>query len=283
MPVLTSAAALPGAGALQRVVREAARRRAVRVALLVGGLFALGVLCGGRASATESTSAPSPLSSTVTGAVTEATGPAAEQVARPVVEQAMRPVVEQAVRPVGEPVVEHVVRPVTEQVVRPVVEDVVRPVTEQVVVPVGELVESVTEGLGGVTSQLPPVSGLPSLPGVPELPELPALPGWTTLPVEAPPVEVTPLEPGRAAAERPGPTVADDDGGRDGERTSGPHAGVGYGPHAAALGAVAVSAPRRDTGAGVASLVRVPAQQHPDGLPTGTPSRTPSPPSTGRR
>jgi hypothetical protein len=343
---LTSAAALPGAGAVLRVVRGAAGRRLVQVALLVGGLFVLGVLCGERASAAEGT----PTSSLLPTAVTAITGtaghtlppvgahvvepvmpvarhltepvtpvaphvaepvtervarPTTERVVRPLAERAVRPVTERVVRPVAEdvvqpvvdpvlrpvtervvrpvaedvvqPVVDPVLRPVTERVVRPVVEDVVRPVTdsvvlpvaEDVVVPVGDLVESVTEGLAGATSQLPPVSGVPSLPGIPGLPEVPELPGWTTLPVETPSVEVTPREPGRAEAERSGSTV-DADGGRDGERDS-RAASVAYGPHAVAGGAVsAVTAPHRHVGVGGSPALRVPARQHPGGLPTGS-------------
>ncbi|WP_326578435.1 hypothetical protein OG889_16550 [Streptomyces sp. NBC_00481] len=304
---MTSAAALPGAGAVLRVVRGAAGRRLVQVALLVGGLFVLGVLCGERASAAEGT----PTSSLLPTAVTAITGTAGhalppvgahvvapvardvvepvtgravrsttERVARPVTERAVRPVTEQVARPVTEdvmqpvvepvlrPVTEHVARPVTEhvvqlaaeQVLRPVVEDVVRPVTDSVVLPVAE-------GLAGATSQLPPVSGVPSLPGIP------GLPGWTTLPVETPPVDATPLEPGRAGAERPGSTV-DGDGGRNGEPAS-RSASVAYGPNAVAGGApaggaVAVTAPHRHVGVGGSAVVRVPAQQNPGGLPTGS-------------
>lgn len=306
---MTSAAALPGAGAVLRVVRGAAGRRPVRIALLVGGLFVLGVLCGQRASAADGAPASPPLPAAVTE-VTAVTGtvgdavplagghavepvtrrvverpvtehvvmPGTEHVVRPVTEQVVRSVVEDVAEPVAEDVVEPVADPVSEHVVRPVVEDVVRPVTdpvlapvvEGVVVPVGDLVESVTEGLAGVPSQLPPVSGMPSLPGLPEVPELP---GWTTLPVqtspgETPPVNVTPQEPGRAGAESPG-SDADGDSGSDGERVAGP-AVVAYGTNAVVGGAVvAVVAPHRDAAAGHAPAVRTPAQQNPDSLPTG--------------
>ncbi|MFE7838618.1 hypothetical protein ACFU53_21930 [Streptomyces sp. NPDC057474] len=324
---MTSAAALPGAGAVLRVVRGAAGRRLVRVAVLAGGLFVLGVLCGARASAADGAPTSPPLSAAVTevlGAVGHAVPPVDEHVVEPVArhvvapvtERAVRPVIEQVARPVDEdvvqpvadpvsrPVTEHVVRPVTGQVVqpvtgqvvqpvtgqvvqpvvenvvqpvvdpvlRPVTDPVLRPVVEHVVVPVGDLVESVTEGLAGVPSQLPPVNGMPSLPWVPGLPELPELPGWTTLPVQTLPVDVTPQESGRAGAERPGP-IEDGDSGSDGERASGP-ASVVYGPNAVVGGAVVggavvVTAPHPDAGAGDPPIVRVPAQQNPDGLPTG--------------
>lgn len=298
LPVLTSAAALPGAGAALRRVRGAAGRRLVQVALLVGGLFVLGVLCGERANAAEEAPASRPFSTAVTD-VTGTVGhavpsvrnhvvepvaervvdpltaqvvrPVTEDVVRPVAEDVVRPVTEDVVRPVArdvvEPVTEQIVRPVTEDVVQPVTEDVVRPVTEHVVVPVGDLVESVTEGLAEAPSQFPPVSGMPSLPGIPGLPELPELPGWTTLPVETLPVDVTPQEPGQAEAETPGST-GDGDGDRGGERAAGP-ASVEYGPHVADGAAVVVSAPHRAAGVG-SPVVRVPAQQSPGGLPTGT-------------
>jgi hypothetical protein len=47
-------------GAASRVLREAARRRALQLALLVGGLFALGFLFGGQAQAAEGVPVPSP-------------------------------------------------------------------------------------------------------------------------------------------------------------------------------------------------------------------------------
>lgn len=309
------------------MVRGTAGRCLVRVVLLVGGLFVLGVLCGARASAAGGVPTSPPLPAAVTAAVTEVpevTGtaghappptdepavarhmaqPVTERVVRPVTDRIARPVTEDVVRrvaegvvqpmadPVPQPVTEGAVqpsaglvvrpgakdvvrpvtdpvslsRPVAEDVLQPLAEPVLRPVIEQVGVPVGDLVESVTEGLAGVQSQLPPVTGVPSLPGMPGLPELPGLPAWTTLPVESLPVVVTPQEPGRAGAERPGSAV-DGDSGSGGERASGP-ASVVYGPDAAVGGAVAVSAPRRDAGAGDAPVVRVPAQHSPDGLPT---------------
>ncbi|ULR52936.1 hypothetical protein [Streptomyces deccanensis] len=264
---MTSAIVLPGTGAVLRVVRGAAGSRPVRVALLVGGLFVLGVLWGERASAAEGAPMSRPLLTTVTQQVTQ-------HVAGPATERAVRPVSEQATQPVTE-VAGSVVRPVTESVVRPVAESVVVPVTDGVVVPVGDLVEAVTDGLGGVTSQLPPVSlpSLPGVPGLPELPELPELPVGNTLPVESlpAPAGAVPQEPGPTKAERPGP-VSDGAGGRDVGRASGP-ASVAYGPKVVVDGqaVVRVPAPAADDVDGdSAPGVRVPAQQNPDGLPTGT-------------
>ncbi|MFF5361359.1 hypothetical protein ACFY4I_18505 [Streptomyces scabiei] len=301
---MTPAAPLPGAGAVLRVTRGAAGRRAVRVGLLVGGLFALGVLCGARASAAdEGTSAVSSLSAAVTTAavdqvvrpVAESTAPRvhervapgtkriapgteriapgterpgllAVRVPRPatLIARTTRPVVEDVTRRVTGPAL----RPVTEQVVPPVVPPVLRPVTARVPVPVGDLVETVTGGTTGVVRQLPPVGGMPSLPEVPGLPE-PS--GRTTMPAEAPPVAVTPREPDRAVAGSRGPAV-DDDGGSGAERAS-VAPSVVSGPKAVVVGTAVVSAPRRDAAAGgaaaAASVVRVSAQRSPGGLVTG--------------
>ncbi|MFM9554996.1 MULTISPECIES: hypothetical protein [Streptomyces] len=278
---MTSATPLPGAGA-GAALRGAAGCRLVRVALLLGGLFVLGVLCGERANAADGApTSPPPLTAVTSHVLRPATGfedrPVAEHAARPVTETPVQPAPEQAVR-----------RSVTEGAVEPVVqvtEGVAVPVTEGVVVPVGDLVESVTEGLGGVTSQLPSVS-LPSLPGVvpglpevpqsPELPGLPGVPGWSTLPVESLPVGEVPQESGPTEAEKPD-QVPDADGGRDDARVSGPVAGpvpVAYGPTVGVGGAVAVPAPHRtatDAGAGAGDQpgVRAAVRQSQDGLPTG--------------
>ncbi|WEH15741.1 hypothetical protein [Streptomyces sp. VNUA24] len=247
---MTAAAPLPGAGAVLRVTRGAAGRRAVRVGLLVGGLFALGVLCGARASAAdEGTSAVSSLSAAVPTAATDRVAPGTGRTGP-------------------------VLRPVTEQVVPPVVPPVLRPVTASVPVLVDDLVETVTGVTAGVVPQLPPAGGTPSLPEVPGLPEPSA---GTTLPAEAPPVAVTPREPDRAVAGSRGPAVDDDDGsggsgGSGGERAA-VAPSVAFGPKGVVGGATVVSALLRDAGAGAGagddSLVRVSARWSPGGPVTG--------------
>ncbi|MGW1668851.1 hypothetical protein [Streptomyces sp. NPDC002324] len=285
------------------MTRGAAGRRVVRVGLLVGGLFALGVLCGARASAAdeaapvvsslpaavtagvtaagtdrvvrpvgESTAQPvtevtAPLTE-VTAPLTERIAPLAERIARPVMADVAQPVTDHPVlRPVTEqavqPVAERFAQQATEHVVRQVVDDLVRPVVEAVVPPV---VDDVVQPV--VPPVLRPIaegsSGMPWLPTVPGLPE-PS--GWTTSPVEAQPVEATPREPGRAVAGSPGSTV-DGDGGGDGERSSVPPS-VAFGPTGVVSGSAVVPAPRRDAGAGDAPVVRGPAHRSPGGLPTG--------------
>ncbi|WP_217176881.1 hypothetical protein [Streptomyces sp. AC495_CC817] len=315
---MTPATVLPGAGGVLRVLRGAAGCRLVRVALLVGGLFVLGVVCGERASAADG--APTSPSPSLLTAVTQdvvrpvverrvrpvaeaavpvtgtAVKPAAKHAARTVAEHVSRPVTEHVVRPAPRPRAERAARPVTDRLVRsatgraaegvtgtvlepvvgdvlrPVTESVVRPVTEGVVVPVGDLVESVTGGLGGVTSQLPPVA-LPPLPGVPGLPEVPPLPGlpeWNTLPVESLPAGDVPQESGPKEPENPAP-ASDGGAGHDGRGATGP-ASVTYGPKAVGGGTDAAPTPRRTAGdldAEGSPGVRVPTHHDPDGVPTG--------------
>ncbi|MEU5507073.1 hypothetical protein ACFTZ8_03215 [Streptomyces fungicidicus] len=141
---MTWPAALPGAAL--RAMRTAAGWRAVRLALLVGAVFALGVLCGERAQAADggpvggtSSALASPVPS-VTGA-----------------------------SPLGAVTAP---RPDVAGPLRPSTGTVVRSVREGVVRPVGELV---TPEL----PDLPDLANLPDLP-VPEesgpLPEVPVLP-----------------------------------------------------------------------------------------------------------
>ncbi|GAA3032509.1 hypothetical protein [Streptomyces glomeratus] len=80
---MTPPAALPFAGAALHVMRTAAGRRALHLALLVGGLFALGFLCEGQAHAVEGT----PVASTAPTAPAAAGTP--PDVVRPV-EKAVR-------------------------------------------------------------------------------------------------------------------------------------------------------------------------------------------------
>ncbi|MEW1826331.1 hypothetical protein [Streptomyces sp. NPDC088196] len=152
-------AALPGAAlrvmrtAVGRRVRQRVRQRVLQVALLVGGLFVLGVVFGGQAQAAEGSSVP----------------------ARPVRLGQPQPV--HLGKP-GIPVVASVVRSV------PVL---VPETTSQVVQPVADVVKTVTEVLAKV--QVPPLSSLPTLPSLPTEPTLPV----PTLPVETLPVPSTPV------------------------------------------------------------------------------------------
>ncbi|WP_399887757.1 hypothetical protein ACGH7X_23965 [Streptomyces sp. BBFR51] len=140
-------AVLPGAAL--RAMRTAARRRALHVALLVGGLFVLGVLCGERAQAADE--APS-LKDTV-GQVLDvpAEGP---REARGVREAREAPVTRGS-GPGHD----------AEKGLRPLTGNVVRSVEDRVVRPVGDVMETVTEELGAVArAEVPPLEALPVLP-----------------------------------------------------------------------------------------------------------------------
>lgn len=135
---MTRPEALPGAAL--RESRTAAGRRALRVALLVGGLFALGVLWGEQAHAAEHPTAPtSTTSTTVTASPISG--------ALPVVPAAGH----------------HGAVAVPKAITHPVIEVVTQPVRK--------LVGTVNEGLAEARAQLPRP---PSRPAPPTLPTLPA-------------------------------------------------------------------------------------------------------------
>ncbi|MEU0041370.1 hypothetical protein ABZ063_47515, partial [Streptomyces sp. NPDC006333] len=67
-------AAPPVAGAALRLLRTAAGRRALQASLLVGGVFALGFLCGEQARAADGRT-PTALTTQVTSAAERATQP----------------------------------------------------------------------------------------------------------------------------------------------------------------------------------------------------------------
>ncbi|MEU6800255.1 hypothetical protein [Streptomyces neyagawaensis] len=127
----------------------------MRLLLVVGGLFVLGILCGGRANAAEkvTTSAEVGMSALdtrpgdtgpaeTTGVVDDAVTSAGGQIAEPATREAVRPVMPDAVPPVtrdaARPVTRDAVRPVTRAMVRPVAHEVVRPVTRVAVRPVAQ-------------------------------------------------------------------------------------------------------------------------------------------------
>ncbi|MES4832068.1 hypothetical protein ABVB25_33785, partial [Streptomyces anthocyanicus] len=151
-------AVLPGAAL--RVLRTAAGRRALHVALLAGGLFLLGLLCGGRAQAADG--------------ATESSKETVGQVLDIPARTDERP---GAVLPD----------------LRPVSEKVVRAVRDRVARPVGAAVRTVTEGVEGAEADLrtevPPLRVLPDLTGLSDLtdpsgPSAPSdgVPGLTDVP-----------------------------------------------------------------------------------------------------
>ncbi|MFG2251930.1 hypothetical protein [Streptomyces mirabilis] len=195
------AAELPLAGAALRMThmtRTVAGRRALRLALLVAGLFALGLLCGERAHAADglvSTAptvptvptsssvrlvkpgAPLPVAHSVAHTVTRVTDTVTRtHVADTVTHADVTDTVTHAdvTDTVTHADVTDTVAQVGDTVTRvtDTVRHVVPPAADSVVRPVGDLVETVTGELG----QAPPKT-LPSLPSPPSPPSLPELPG----------------------------------------------------------------------------------------------------------
>jgi hypothetical protein len=156
------AALLPGAAV--RALRTAAGRRALQLALLLGGLVVLGLFCGEQAQAAEGAvpvvSAPSVTSVTSTGSV----GP-----------------------------VTSVTSVTAGQVVR-----VVRSVGAEVPRPVGDLVGTVTRDLDEARAKAPSLPTVPTVPAPPKLPAQPSLPSLPSppAPVVDPPVPQQPGGPG---------------------------------------------------------------------------------------
>ncbi|MFD7371055.1 hypothetical protein [Streptomyces mirabilis] len=179
------AAELPLAGAALRMThmtRSVAGRRALRLALLVAGLFALGLLCGERAHAADglvSTAPTVPTSSSVRLVKPGAPLPVAHSVAHTVTRVTGTVTRTHVTDTVTHADVTDTVAQVGDTVTRvaDTVRHVVRPATDSVVRPVGDLVETVTGELG----QAPPKT-LPSLPSQPSLPSLPELPGPPSAP-----------------------------------------------------------------------------------------------------
>ncbi|MEU1440991.1 hypothetical protein [Streptomyces mirabilis] len=173
------AAELPLAGAALRMThmtRSVAGRRALRLALLVAGLFALGLLCGERAHAADglvSTAPTVPTSSSVRLVKPGAPLPVAHSVAHTVTRVTGTVTRTHVTDTVTHADVSDTVAQVGDTVTRvaDTVRHVVRPAADSVVRPVGDLVETVTGELG----QAPPKT-LPSLPSLPSLPELPGPP-----------------------------------------------------------------------------------------------------------
>jgi len=244
---LTLSAALPGAAL--RVMRTAAGRRALQVVLLVGGLFALGFLCGEQAHAADG-AVPTPTQvvqsaqSSVTSSVEKGTsapedGSAALSAAAPVTDTSNQ--------------LTDTVEPATDTARR--VTDTVR----HVVRPVGDLVETVTDEL----PETPPEM----LPSLPEFPDPSGLPGLPALPVaggQAPPAAGGSVPQGPAGATEQSHAAAAE---RGALRRASMEAAPAYGP----------SGVRTDTGAGVdvrrghdgVRAGQAPARQAPPGDPTG--------------
>ncbi|MEV0903870.1 hypothetical protein [Streptomyces hokutonensis] len=153
-------------GAALRVTRTAVGRRVLQLALLVGGLFVLGLVCGGQAQAADG----------VLGKPVSLGKPGI-------------PVVASMVKPVSVPIQVPVVAPVPAPVLA-TVERVVRPVSDVV-----------TKTVTAVLAEAPSLPSLPTLPSVPVVPSQPVPPVWEppahTAPVAVPaPVRSAPQPSG---------------------------------------------------------------------------------------
>ncbi|MFF6984970.1 hypothetical protein [Streptomyces sp. NPDC010273] len=155
-------------GAAVRVTRTAVGRRVLQLTLLVGGLFALGLLCGGQAQAADGVTGQRPVL------------PAVASPAKPVSAAEQVPPAQQV--PASVPVLAPVLAPVSDTVER-----VVRPVADVVTKTVTEVVTR--------TPSLPALPTLPSVPTipVPTVPTVPVVPGQPASPVPTPPAHTAPV------------------------------------------------------------------------------------------
>ncbi|MEU4142146.1 hypothetical protein [Streptomyces parvulus] len=277
-------AVLPGAAL--RVTRTAAGRRALHVALLVGGLFVLGLLCGERAQAADGTPSPRDAvrqAADLPSARTTAWGREAKEAGEGgrVTEDGTSsdrtsPAHTSALLPLGSPhPVREVVRSVTDRVVRPVA-DVVEQTVERVTLPVA------SSGSGSVTlpgssdPTDPSASPWPSLPSLPALPELPALSGDAAS--DDPPASAA-LDASHHRRPSPAETAAPSDTTEARPATTpagtvdvtGVAANLAYGPAPVALdGGAETRTP--DAGDGGRRVTQVSAEYVPTGhAPTGAP------------
>ncbi|MCG7206315.1 hypothetical protein [Streptomyces arenae] len=240
-------------------------RRALQLALLVGGLLALGFLCGGRAQAAEGTTPATPSLSaatsvtTVTSTVGRELGvpeePSAPHKRIPVVSGTpVAPVVDQTVR-TATTTVAGTVRSATGTVVS---------VTGAVTQVVGDVVQQVSE----LQQTLPVVSTLPALPSLPQTAStLPVvqLPGSAEAPGETVPLPVTPA-PGGDRPQAPAPHSAGDE---KPHATADASATVSYGPRITFTAPAAADAAAHSRGHRGTRAVDAPSHPAPTGDPDG--------------
>ncbi|ANP48979.1 hypothetical protein J2Z21_002440 [Streptomyces griseochromogenes] len=159
---------LPAAlfGTAVRMSRTAAGRRALQLALLVGGLFMLGFLCGQQAHAAEG-SPVAPVRSVRLAAGQES---ASGETVRGASEGAVQGASGRAVRSAAP------------DAVRDVARGEVRTVTERAVTPVRDVVRTASQGIEETRAKAPPLPAAPSV----SLSELPEVSGLPAVPAPAP-------------------------------------------------------------------------------------------------
>ncbi|MFJ9902175.1 hypothetical protein ACIRVK_04575 [Streptomyces sp. NPDC101152] len=259
------------------MLRTAVGRRALQVALLVGGLFALGFLCGEQAhAADESPLASSPTAGPLAGV--PGVRSLTEHTVGHLVPAPPAPAAATAPSDPGRPASAHH-RTAVPSPRRTYPDPVTAPLTQglgaRVLHPVGELAVAVTDEVGKATGRIPPLSSLPTLPvlptgpwspSVPEPPGLPSLPSPPGLP--ASPVLPLPVpQPGGAGLPTAGGSSA---GGRSGVVAVAVR-GVTYGPWLA-TGVVGGHDPAQRDEQRAAGARHVPLHPAPDGDPTGAQS-----------
>lgn len=249
------------------------------VALLAGGLFVLGFLCGGRAQAAEGGTAPAPrpASAAQSAAASAPTVPGTSSVRPDPADRAKestKPLTEQAVPSVRETV---------DQVVRPVV-DTVRTVTDTVTdgLSEGRLTVPPLQSLPilselPILSDLPGLSDLPSLPELPGAPDDPSLPGIPTAPtlpgdvaLPVPPGQASPAPAADAPARRhPEQATAHDDAEPAAGRRAPAAAPRTYGPRPVAADLTLTTGAARGTVGSGPRAGHAPPEQAPAGDPDG--------------
>ncbi|MER6123987.1 hypothetical protein ABT173_15285 [Streptomyces sp. NPDC001795] len=294
---MTLPAALPFTGAALRAMRTAAGRRALHLALLVGGLFALGLLCGEQAQAADGTPAAS-TAPAAPGATAGAVRPVGEAVHR--IEGTVSSAAGQALQSAAPQATAHGVRPSapvgppahrklpapssgrhaaalsgalgapaapaapvtsvtgTVPALSDTVRKVVRPVADGLVRPVGERVDRPVGGLvQTVTEGLADPSA--QWPSLPSLPCLPGLAGVPGLPgLPTSPVHTVPAP---SAPQQPG-------AGTERQGTVEQRETAAYGPLlTGAAGATAEEYAHRASH--LVPTAQPPRHEAPDGDPTG--------------
>ncbi|MFJ9249208.1 hypothetical protein [Streptomyces sp. NPDC101776] len=225
------------------MTHTAVGRRVLQLVLLVGGLFVVGLLCGGQAQAADG----------VLGKPVSLGSPGIP-VAAPVVKPVPHPVSVPAPISVPVPVLAPVVAPVSD-----IVERVVRPVSDVV-----------TKTVTAVLAEAPSLPLLPTLPSLSTLPSVPVVPSQAVPPVQTPPVQAPPTH----TAPVPTPVRSTPQSSSGGHRTDARPAemavgvGAAYGPRfvvaADALNAVGHAVMRH-----APSVRPAPAPQVPTGDPDG--------------
>lgn len=273
-----------------------AGRRALQLVLLLGGLFAIGFLCGGQAAAADgvpatgvsggtSSASSADLRSSTEGAVEGLAGVPVKPDVHDEPTAPTNPTV--PTRPTA-PTTSTAPRDSEGHVLRPVTEHVTQAVGTQVVQPVGDVVESVTEELAEVQAKAPPSAALPALPPLPSMPGAPESPSWQSWPgpelpefpglpgAELPAFPDLPAVPGQTLpapvtwTPQPGFEAPEYGDGRDDEGRTGKEAAGAYGPRFDAGADVTASRAPASRGAhGSAPSSYVPVQQVPIEHPGG--------------